>query len=115
MGETSHALAELAHAMTAEGVICENCVGSEAGVEALLTRAFDIILIDTSLQEKAGLSDTLSTMGPIPILGIVPQSGRKGAWVTGDHVAILIALSWDLEELAAIACAAAKRISIRAA
>ncbi|MFN2238706.1 MAG: hypothetical protein ABR524_04885 [Thermoanaerobaculia bacterium] len=33
----------------------------------------------------------------------------------GHHVAVLIALPWDLEELGAIACVAAKRISIRAA
>jgi len=115
MGETSHALADLSHAMTAAGMMCVDCVGCEAGVEALLTKTFDIILIDTALQERAGLSAALTTVGSTPVLGIVPRSGRKGDWVTGKSVAILIALSWDLEELAAIACAAAKRISIRAA
>jgi DNA-binding NtrC family response regulator len=115
MGETSQALADLSLAMTAAGMDCTDCVGSEAGLEALNTKAFDIVLIDTALPESGGLRSALSATGPSLVLGIVPPSGRKGKWVTGQHIVVLIALPWDLEELAAIACAAAKRISIRAA
>jgi DNA-binding response OmpR family regulator len=115
MGETSQSLAALSHAMTGAGMICVNRVGSEAGVEALRSSAFDIVLIDTALPEKDGLGAALKAIGPKLVVGIVPRSGRKGEWVTGENIAVLIALPWDLDELAAIACTAATRISIRAA